>query len=54
MGEGEIKKYLVDWVANYEIQDYFNEISQTVINKHLYFFRQVIHDHPHEVLKLKW
>lgn len=46
MNDGQKKSYMTDWVANYELADYLENISEKVINHQLYFFRQVSCDHP--------
>ncbi len=46
----DLNSYLRDWVANYEISDYFRNYED---NKNIWFFRNVSYDHPNEMLKLK-
>lgn len=46
MNDSQKKNYLRDWVANYEIVDYLAFINDKMINKQVFFFRQVAYDHP--------
>ena len=45
---------MTDWVANYQIIDYFCHISDKMVNSQVFFFRQVAYDHPKEIAKLTY
>lgn len=45
---------MTDWVANFELADYLENISDKVINHQLFFFRQSAYDHPQAMEKIKW
>lgn len=46
MSDPQKKAYIKDYVANYEIADYLEGISDKMVNKQVYFFRNVAFDHP--------
>lgn len=46
MNENDKKSYLTDWVANFEVADYLDALSERTKAKNIYFFRQVGYDHP--------
>lgn len=50
MNDNDRKKYLKNWVANYEIADYLEARSDQFSNRQVYFFRQSAFDHP-ELMK---
>lgn len=50
MSDNDRKKYIKNWVANYEIADYLEGKSEEFKNKQVYFFRQSAFDHP-ELMK---
>lgn len=37
-------KYLKDWVANFEINDYLENIKSKMLTKQVFFFRQSAYD----------
>jgi hypothetical protein len=49
MSDGDRKKYLKNWVANYEIADYLEQRVEEYRNKQVFFFRQCAYDHPAEL-----
>ncbi len=46
MTQSNKKNYLKDWVASHEVCDYLESITDKMINKNVYFFRQIAYDHP--------
>lgn len=54
MNESQKKSYLTDWVANFEISDYLDNISDKILNHNVYFFRQSAYDHPSALENLKF
>ena len=50
MSDNDRKKYLKNWVANYEIADYLEGKAEEFKNRQVYFFRQSAFDHP-ELMK---
>ena len=46
MTENQRIKYIRDWMANYEVEDYIESIADKMLNPNVYFWRQVAADHP--------
>ncbi len=54
MNESQRKNYLKDWVANYEVCDYLEQITEKAVNPNLFFFRQSAYDHPEAMKDIKF
>jgi hypothetical protein len=50
----ERKRYLSEYVANYEIADYLENLIDDLPNKQIFFFRQSAYDHPQLVKDLTY
>ena len=46
--------YLKDWVANFQVLDYISSISDKMINKQVFFFRQCAYDNPDAIKDVKY
>ncbi len=54
MNQSQKKSYMTDWVANFQLSDYLQSISDKVVNHQVYFFRQSAYDHPKALELLKF
>lgn len=44
MNPSQRLKYLKDWVANFELNDYLESIKSKMLTKQVFFFRQSAYD----------
>ena len=45
MNPSQRLNYTKDWVANFEVNDYLENIKEKMVTKQVFFFRQCAYDH---------